>query len=102
MNAPSDASIQARLTLKALFGRPFRQTTGFVQSLLRLIGLTSKNGAIAKLDYVLNNAEAAGLTRRQVRQIERLKATAERQAERLERIMDAADKTKDVIDDATK
>ena len=35
----SDAAIQARLTLKVLFGMPLRQTTGFVQSSLRLIGL---------------------------------------------------------------
>jgi hypothetical protein len=34
-----DAAIQACLTLKVLFGMPLRQTTGFVQSLLRLIGL---------------------------------------------------------------
>jgi hypothetical protein len=35
----SDAAIQTYLTLKALFGLPLRQTTGFVQSLLRLVGL---------------------------------------------------------------
>lgn len=35
----SDAAIQTCLTLKVLFGMPLRQTTGFVQSLLRLIGL---------------------------------------------------------------
>lgn len=35
----SDAAIQACLTLKVLFGMPLRQTTGFVQSLFRLIGL---------------------------------------------------------------
>lgn len=35
----SDAAIQACLTLKVLFGMPLRQTTGFMQSLLRLIGL---------------------------------------------------------------
>ena len=35
----SDAAIQACLTLKVLFGLPLRQTTGFVQSLLELIGL---------------------------------------------------------------
>jgi len=35
----SDAAIQACLTLKVLFGLPLRQTTGFVQSLLHLIGL---------------------------------------------------------------
>ena len=35
----SDAAIQARLTLKVLFGLPLRQATGFVQSLLQLIGL---------------------------------------------------------------
>lgn len=35
----SDAAIQACLTLKVLFGMPLRQTTGFVQSLLRLAGM---------------------------------------------------------------
>ena len=35
----SDAAIQACLTLKVLFGLPLCQTTGFVQSLLRLVGL---------------------------------------------------------------
>ena len=35
----SDAAIQACLTLKVLFGLPLRQTTGFIQSLLLLIGL---------------------------------------------------------------
>ena len=32
----SDAAIQACLTLKVLFSLPLRQTTGFVESLLRL------------------------------------------------------------------
>ena len=35
----SDAAIQTCLTLKVLFGMPLRQTTGFVQSLLRMVGL---------------------------------------------------------------
>lgn len=35
----SDAAIQACLSMKVLFGMPLRQTTGFVQSLLRLVGL---------------------------------------------------------------
>ena len=35
----SDAAIQACLTSKVLFGRPLRQTTGFVQSLRQLSGL---------------------------------------------------------------
>lgn len=35
----NDAAIQTCLTLKFLFGFPLRQTTGFVQSLLRLLGL---------------------------------------------------------------
>ncbi len=35
----SDAAIQACLTLKVLFGLPLRQTTGFVASLLELVGL---------------------------------------------------------------
>jgi hypothetical protein len=36
--AYSDAAIQACLTMKVLFGLPLRQTTGFVESLLELIG----------------------------------------------------------------
>ena len=36
----SDAAIQACLTLKVLFGMPLRQTTGFVESLLKLGGLS--------------------------------------------------------------
>ncbi len=35
----SDAAIQTCLTLKVLFGMLLRQTTGFVQSLLQLVGL---------------------------------------------------------------
>ena len=35
----SDAAIQTCLTLKVMFGMPLRQTTGFVESLLRLVGL---------------------------------------------------------------
>ncbi len=35
----SDAAIQACLTLKVLFGMPLRQTTGFVESLLKLVEL---------------------------------------------------------------
>ena len=35
----NDAAIQTCLTLKGLFGLPLRQTTGFVESLLRMIGL---------------------------------------------------------------
>ena len=35
----SDAEIQTCLTLKVLFGMPLRQTTGFVESLLRLVRL---------------------------------------------------------------
>ncbi len=35
----SDAAIQACLTLKVLLGMPLRQTTGFVESLLKLVGL---------------------------------------------------------------
>ena len=31
----SDAAMQACLTLKVLFGLPLRQTTGFVESLLK-------------------------------------------------------------------
>ncbi|SNT29091.1 Transposase DDE domain-containing protein [Antarctobacter heliothermus] len=35
----SEAAIQTCLTLKVLFGMPLRQATGFVESLLRLVGL---------------------------------------------------------------
>lgn len=35
----SDAAIQTCLTMKVLFGMPLRQTTGFVESLLKLVGL---------------------------------------------------------------
>lgn len=35
----SDEAIQACLTLKVLFGLPLRQTTGFVESLLKRVGL---------------------------------------------------------------
>jgi len=35
----SYAAIQTCLTMKVLFGMPLRQTTGFVESLLRLVGL---------------------------------------------------------------
>jgi hypothetical protein len=37
--AYSDAAIQACLTIKVLFGLPLRQATGFVESLLELVGL---------------------------------------------------------------
>ena len=37
--AYSDAAIQTCLTMKVLFGMALRQTTGFVESMLRLIGL---------------------------------------------------------------
>jgi hypothetical protein len=35
----SDAAIQTCLTMKVLFGMALRQTSGFVESLLRLTGL---------------------------------------------------------------
>ena len=35
----SDAAIQTCLTIKVLFGLPLRQMTGFVESLLKLVGL---------------------------------------------------------------
>ncbi|MBZ4690606.1 MAG: family transposase [Cereibacter sp.] len=35
----SDTAIQTCLTMKVLFGMALRQTTGFVESLLRLVGL---------------------------------------------------------------
>jgi len=36
----NDAAIQACLRIKVLFGLPLRQTTGFVESLLELAGLS--------------------------------------------------------------
>ena len=36
----SGAALQASLSLKVLFGLPLRQTTGFVESLLELVGLS--------------------------------------------------------------
>lgn len=38
----SGAAIQVCLTIKVLFGMPLRQTTGFVESLLRQVGLDWK------------------------------------------------------------
>lgn len=35
----SDAAVQTCLTMKVLFGMALRQTTGFVESLLKLVGL---------------------------------------------------------------
>ena len=35
----SDAAVQTCLTMKVLFGLALRQTTGFIESLLGLIGL---------------------------------------------------------------
>ena len=35
----SDTAIQTCLTMKVLFGMALRQMTGFVESLLRLVGL---------------------------------------------------------------
>jgi hypothetical protein len=35
----TDAAVQTRLTMKVLFGMALRQTPGFVESLLRLVGL---------------------------------------------------------------
>ena len=37
--AYNDVAIQACRTIKVLFGLPLRQTTGFVESLLELVGL---------------------------------------------------------------
>jgi len=39
MQTYSDTAIQTCLTMKVLFGMALRQTTGFVESLLRLVGL---------------------------------------------------------------
>ena len=41
----SDAAIQSCLTIKVLFGLPFRQTTGFVASLLKLAAPAGACGA---------------------------------------------------------
>jgi hypothetical protein len=35
----SDAAIQTRLRIKVLFGLPLRQTAGFVESLLKRVGV---------------------------------------------------------------
>lgn len=37
--AYSDVAIQTGLTINVLFGLPLRQTTGFVERLLKLVGL---------------------------------------------------------------
>ncbi len=53
----SDAAIQTCLTLKVLFGLPLRQTTGFVQSLLRLVGpdwATPDFGTLCRRQKTLN------------------------------------------------
>jgi len=38
----TDAAVQTCLTMKVLFGMALRQTTGFMESLLRLVGLVSR------------------------------------------------------------
>jgi len=40
--ASSDMAIKACHTIKVLFGLPLRQATGFVESLLKLIGLNGR------------------------------------------------------------
>jgi hypothetical protein len=55
----SDAAIQTCLTLKVLFGMPLRQTTGFVQSLLRLVRLdwaTPDFSTLCRRQKTLNGA----------------------------------------------
>jgi hypothetical protein len=39
LQADSDAAIQTCITIKVMFGLPLRQTAGFVESLLKLVGL---------------------------------------------------------------
>jgi len=57
----SDAAIQTCLTLKVLFGMPLRQTTGFVQSLLRLLGLdwAAPEQLLVKMRSMRNDIRAA-------------------------------------------
>jgi hypothetical protein len=53
----SDAAIQTCLSMKVLFGMALRQTTGFVESLLRLVGLNVCDG-YAPLIFDLRRAFA--------------------------------------------
>jgi len=50
----SDAEIQVFLTMKVLFGMPLRQTTGFVESLLRLVRFDWKVPNFSTLETVPN------------------------------------------------
>ena len=52
----SDAAIQTCVTMKVLFGMALRQTTGFVESLLRLIG---QDWAVAGLRHAVPPARRA-------------------------------------------
>ena len=49
----SDTAIQTCLTMKVLFGMALRQTTGFVESLLRLVGLGWTVPGFARLDVLV-------------------------------------------------
>ena len=52
----SDAAVQTCLTLKVLFAMSLRQTTGFVQSLQRLVGLIlSPSGVNYRATLKLSN-----------------------------------------------
>ena len=53
----SDAAIQTCLSMKVLFGMALRQTTGFVESLLRLVGL---DWTVARLQHAVAPSEDAG------------------------------------------
>jgi len=61
----SDAAIQACLTLKVLFGLPLRQTTGFVQNLLQLIGLAWEAHNFSTLCRLLPSRRFASQIRRE-------------------------------------
>ncbi len=51
----SDAAIQTCLTMKVLFGMALRQTTGFVESLLRLVGLDLDGAGLNCVKFHLAN-----------------------------------------------
>ena len=55
----SDAAIQACLTIKALFGLFLRQTTGFMESLLKLAGL---NWAIPEFSTLFRRQRTLNLS----------------------------------------
>jgi hypothetical protein len=59
----SDAAIQACLALKVLFGLPLRQTTGFVASLLKLLGWIGRCRTSAPCAAVKEQCQSPSRTR---------------------------------------